>query len=71
VGNGDAVADRGGAELLALQEHLEHGTFVLPRQLGGLGREFLKRLLLAVDLQCRENRLGRDQIGNRHGSLPR
>src|SRR3954468_9884322 len=71
VGNGDAVADRGGAELFALQEHLENGTLVLPGQLGGLGREFLKRLLLAVDLQCRENRLGRDQIGNRHGSLPR
>ncbi len=31
-----------------------------------LRREFLQRLLLAVDLQCRENRLGCDQIGNRH-----
>ena len=68
VRNGDAIADGGGAELFALQQNLEHRAFVLPGQDGRPRRQFLQRLLLAVDLQRRENRLGRDQIGNRHGA---
>src|SRR5262249_725497 len=65
-GDGKAITDRGSAELLPLQQHFENRALVLPGQLGGLGRELLQGLLLAVDFQCRENRLGRDQISNRH-----
>src|SRR5450755_3179804 len=69
VRDGDAIADGGGSQFFALQQHLENRAFVLPGQDGGPRRQFLQRLLLAVDLQRRENRLGCDQIGNRHGAF--
>ena len=35
MGNGDAIADRGGAKFLALQQDLEDRALVLAGQLGG------------------------------------
>src|SRR5579871_220289 len=67
--NGDAIAHRRGAQFLALQQDLENGPLILPSELGRLGGELLERLLLAVDFQRREDRLGCDQIGNRHGAF--
>src|SRR2546429_6814434 len=32
-----------------------------------LGGQFLQDLLLAVDLQCRNDGIGRDEIGEQHG----
>src|SRR3984957_11674974 len=69
VRDGDAIADGGGSELLPLQQNLENRAFVLSGQHGGARRQFLQRLFLAVDLQRREDRLGCDQIGNRHGAF--
>ncbi len=66
VRDGDAIPHRGGSELLPLQQDLENRAFVLPGQQRGTRRQFLQRLLLAVDFQRRENRLGCDQVGNRH-----
>ena len=48
----------------ALQE-LAARAATLSGQHRGAGRQFLQRLLLAVDLQRREDRLGCDQIGDR------
>ena len=43
---------------------IPHGK--LPK-LGRAGGEFLDRLLLIIDLERRNNRIGRDEIGERHG----
>ena len=67
--DGDAIADRGGAELLPLQQDLENRALILPGKAGCPRRQLLQRLLLAVDLQSWENRLGCDQVGNRHGAF--
>jgi hypothetical protein len=69
VRDGDAIADGGGSQLLALQQHFEDRTLVLPGQNSRTRRQFLQRLLFADDLQCGEYRLGCDQIGNRHGAF--
>ena len=66
----DAVADAGLAELLPLQQTLEKAALVLPGQLGCAGGKLLQRLLLAIDLERRHDGIGRDEIGERHGTLP-
>src|SRR5262245_32434548 len=59
---GYAVADSGRAELLALQQNLEDRALALPGELGGAGRQLLERLLLAVDLERRNDSARRDEI---------
>jgi len=51
----------------ALQQNLEDGALALTREQGGPGRKLLDHLLLAVDLERRNNRVRRDQIGEQHG----
>src|SRR5581483_637150 len=55
VRNRDAVSDGGGTQLFTLQQHFEDRAFVLPGQVCRTRRQFLQRLLLAVDFQSREN----------------
>ena len=69
VRNCDAVANRGGAELLTLQQDFQNRTFALTREFGRARGELLDRLLLAVDLERRNNCRRRDEIGERHGSV--
>src|SRR5262245_1602393 len=59
---GDAIADAGRAQLLALHQGLEDRALALPRELGRLGGKLLERLLLAVDLERRNHRVRRDEI---------
>ena len=70
VRNGDAVADAGRAELLALLQDLEDRPLALAGELAGLGGELLQDLLLSVDLERRNNGIGRDEIGEQHGPVP-
>src|ERR1700745_1048042 len=67
VRNGNAVADRGGAELFPLHQDVEYRSFALPAQQGGARGQLLQHLLLIIDLERRKNRVWRDQIGERHG----
>ncbi len=71
VRNGDAVAHAGRTKLLALLQRLQDGPLTLAAELGGLRRQFLQDLLLAVDLQCRNDGIGRDKIGEEHGAFRR
>src|SRR5262249_241671 len=64
------VADAGRAELLALQQSLEDRALVLPGQFSGFGGQLLQRLFFAVDLERRNDRVGLDEIGERHGFGP-
>src|SRR5262249_29898735 len=66
----DAVAHTGRAELLALHQCVEYRTFVLAGNLCGACGELLQGLLLAVDLQRRNNCIERDDVGKRHGTFP-
>ena len=66
VRNGDAVADRGRAELFALHQDVENRPLVLSAEHGRARGKLLQHLLLAVDLERRENRVWRDQIVERH-----
>jgi hypothetical protein len=66
MGNGDAGADAGGAQPLALHQGLEDAPFGQPVQLVRLGGEFLEQLFLALDLQRGKNRVGSKQVGNVH-----
>src|ERR1700675_2597610 len=63
VRNGDAVADSGRAQLLALLQDLQDRALALPAELGRLGGELLQDLFLAVDLQRWNDCTGRDEIG--------
>jgi hypothetical protein len=54
-----------------LHQDLENGAFVLAGKFRGLGGEFLQRLLLAIDLQRRNDRIGRHETGERHGTFPK
>src|SRR5205807_775646 len=62
-------ANGGGSELLPLQQHLEDRSIVLSGEHRCAGREFLQRLLLAADLHRRHDRLGCDDIRDRHGTI--
>src|SRR5437588_2675523 len=55
MGNGDAMADPGRAELLALLQNLQDSAFVLAAQLGCFGGKLVQDLLLAVDPQRRND----------------
>jgi hypothetical protein len=70
VRNGDAATHAGRAEFLALLQCLQHRALALAGQLRGLGSELLQDLLFAVDLQRRNDRIGRDEIGEQHGPFP-
>src|SRR6266852_8967158 len=71
VRNGDAVTDAGRAELLALLQNLQDGALALTAELGGLGGQLLQDLLLAVDLERRNDGVRRDEIGEKHGPFPK
>src|SRR5499433_1449222 len=71
VRNGDAVTDAGRTELLALLQNLENRSLALAAELGGLGGQLLQRLLLAVDLERRNDGVRRDEIGEKHGPFPK
>ena len=45
-------------------------AFALAAEFGRLGGELLQDLLLAVDLQRRNDGIGRDEIGEQHGPVP-
>src|ERR1044072_497913 len=66
VRNRNAVADPGAAELLALRQRLEDQPVALSGQLRGARGELLDRLLLAVHFERRNDRVRRDEIGERH-----
>jgi hypothetical protein len=66
VGNGDAITDRGRAELLALHEDFEDRALALPGQHRGARGKLVQHLLFVVDLKCRKDRVRGDQIGERH-----
>src|SRR5262249_11097013 len=68
VRNGDTVPDCGRAKLLALEQRLEDAALGLSGQLRGLRSKLLDRLLLAIDLQRRKDRVRRDEIVERHGT---
>src|SRR5262249_60154806 len=68
VRNGATMPDSGRAELLALEQGLKDGALVLSGQLRGLRSKLLDRLLLAIDLQRRKDRVRRDEIVERHGT---
>src|SRR5215470_4843149 len=67
VRNGDAVTDAGRTELLALLQNLQDRSLALAAELGGLGSQLLQNLLLAVDLQRRNDGIRRDEIDEQHG----
>src|SRR5262249_26296826 len=67
VRNGEAGTDASRTELLALLKNLENRALALAAELGGLGGQLLQNLLLAVDLQRRNDGIGRDEIGEQHG----
>src|SRR5438874_2095478 len=69
--NGDAVAHAGRTKLLALLQRLQDGPLALAAELGSLRGQLLQDLLLAVDLQCRNNGIWRDKIGEKHGPFRR
>ncbi len=69
VRDGDAIADAGRAELLALQQDFQDRPFALSGERRRLGGDLLQRLLLPVDLQGRDDRVRRDEIGGRHGTV--
>ena len=43
----------------------------LAAELGSLGGQLLQRLLLAVDLERRNDGVRRDEIGEKHGPFPK
>src|SRR5262249_207229 len=71
VRNGDAVTDAGRTELLALLQNLQDRSLALAAELGGLGGQLLQNLLLAVDLERRNDGVRRDEIGEKHGPFPK
>ncbi len=71
VRNGDAVTDAGRTQLLALLQNLQDRSLALTAELGGLGGQLLQDLLLAVDLERRNDGVRRDEIGEKHGPFPK
>src|SRR5215475_14050593 len=57
VGNGDAVADGGGAELFALHQALEQLALALAGERGRALGELLQQLFLVAHFECRSDRL--------------
>ncbi len=70
MGNGDAVADAGRAETLALQDDIENFSLRQAGHGGCLFREFLKQLLFGIGLQSRNNRILLQQICQCHSMFP-
>jgi hypothetical protein len=66
VRDGDAIADAGGAQTLALQQHIENGPFVQPGQFRRTSRQLLQRLFLAAHPQVWYDALRADQINDLH-----
>ena len=66
VRDGDAVADSGRAQPLALQQRVEDFARRQARDLRGALAHFLQRLLLAVDAQRGKDRVGRKKVGQCH-----
>src|SRR6516164_1727358 len=59
--------DRLTVERLALLQNLQDRALALAAEFGGLGGQLLQNLLLAVDLQRRNDGIRRDEIGEQHG----
>jgi len=57
-------------ELFPLQQHLENRPLVLTGERSRTRGKILQRLLLAADLQRRHDRLGCDEISDRHRDVP-
>ncbi len=66
MGNGNAVADAGGAKPFALQDDVEYIPLGNPGDTGCLCCQFLKELLLGIDLECGNNRILVQQICQCH-----
>jgi hypothetical protein len=58
----DAGTHAGRTELFALHQYVEDLALAASGEVRRFGREFVQRLLLAVDLERRNNRLRRDEI---------
>ncbi len=70
VGNGDALAEPGGAEPLALQQNVEDFAFRKPGETGGAGGKILKELFLGLRLERGHDRIGGDEITKKHLPTP-
>src|SRR5262249_41824560 len=70
VRNSNTTPDAGRAELLPLHENLEDRPLAEPGEFRSLRGELLQGLFLAVDLQRRNDRIGRHEIVERHGLIP-
>jgi hypothetical protein len=66
VGNGDPLPHAGGTEALALGQRFKDLAFGDTGQLCRACREFLEKLLLAVNLQRRDDRIRRKHISDVH-----
>jgi len=62
----DAVADRGRAKFFPLHQGFEDRALVLAGKNSGTRGDLLQRLLLVVDFERRKDRVGGDQINERH-----
>ena len=62
VRDGDPLPKPGGAEPLTLQERVEDIALLKPGELGRARGQFLQELLLVLDLERGDHRLGADQI---------
>ncbi len=69
VRDGDAIADAGRAEALALEQGFEQLAVRKARQRGGMLGKLLQSLLLAVGPQRRDHRGGAQKIGQRHSPV--
>ena len=70
VRNGDAVAEPGRAQPLALQQDVEDVALLKPGETGGASRQILKELLLGLRLERGHDRIGGDEITEKHLPTP-
>jgi hypothetical protein len=66
VRDGDAVADRRRTEFFPLHQNVKDRALVLAGQNSRTRGKLVQNLLLAVDLERRENRIRRNEIDKRH-----
>jgi hypothetical protein len=66
VRDGDAVAEAGGAELLAPQQGFEHRPGIELGEGGGMGRKLLQQLLLAGCPEIRNHAFQTEDLAQLH-----
>ena len=71
VRDGDALADAGRAEALALQQRVEDGALVEAGEARRMRGELVQRLLLAGNAHRRNDRLGRQEFEQGHRRITR